>query len=293
MFISGNFFTILGRALAFLSGIVEFYIFDKLLAVPTARVARKLAPLAFSTGLSLLGALPPNPHPSLNVVSFPHSVLRSLIPSLSFTQSHSLTQFYAVSFPHSVLRSLIPSLSFTQSHFLTQFYAVSFPHSVLHSLMPSLSFMQSHALTQFYTVSSLHTVLFIQSHSLTHFMQSHSHIHFYAVSSQTHICTVSFPHSFYTVSFPYPFLRSLIIPLPIFMQSYLIHLYTISFGQSSLQSHPDNHPSLCSQQSHFNIHFYIVSSQCSFLCSLIPSPIFIQSHSSVYLYTVAIVVLQW
>jgi hypothetical protein len=28
MFISGNFFTILGRALAFLSGIVEFYIFD-------------------------------------------------------------------------------------------------------------------------------------------------------------------------------------------------------------------------------------------------------------------------
>jgi hypothetical protein len=43
-----------------------------LLAVPTARVARKLAPLApkppffttqhsFGTGLSLLGALPPNP----------------------------------------------------------------------------------------------------------------------------------------------------------------------------------------------------------------------------------------
>jgi hypothetical protein len=38
----------------------------KLLAVPTARVARMLAPLASSTGLSLLGALPPNPHPSLN-----------------------------------------------------------------------------------------------------------------------------------------------------------------------------------------------------------------------------------
>ena len=33
----------------------------KLLAMPTARVARKLTPLAFSTGLSLLGALPPNP----------------------------------------------------------------------------------------------------------------------------------------------------------------------------------------------------------------------------------------
>jgi hypothetical protein len=75
-----------------------FYIFDKLLAVPTARVARKLAPLAFGTGLSLLGALPPNPHPSL----------LSLIPLLSFTQSHSLTQFYSVSFPYSVLLSLIP-----------------------------------------------------------------------------------------------------------------------------------------------------------------------------------------
>jgi hypothetical protein len=34
---------------------------DKLLAVPTARVTHMLAPLAFSTGLSLLGALPPNP----------------------------------------------------------------------------------------------------------------------------------------------------------------------------------------------------------------------------------------
>jgi hypothetical protein len=61
MFISGNFFTILGRALAFLSGIVEFYIFDKLLAMPTAWVARMLAPLTFGIGLSLLGALPPNP----------------------------------------------------------------------------------------------------------------------------------------------------------------------------------------------------------------------------------------
>jgi hypothetical protein len=62
-----------------------FYIIDKLLAVPTARVARKLAPLAFGTGLSLLGALPPNPHPSLNAISFPYSVLLSLIPLLSFT----------------------------------------------------------------------------------------------------------------------------------------------------------------------------------------------------------------
>jgi hypothetical protein len=31
------------------------------MAVPTARVARKLAPLTYSTGLSLLGVLPPNP----------------------------------------------------------------------------------------------------------------------------------------------------------------------------------------------------------------------------------------
>jgi hypothetical protein len=35
--------------------------FHKFLAVPTAQVARMLTPLAFSTGLNLLGALPPNP----------------------------------------------------------------------------------------------------------------------------------------------------------------------------------------------------------------------------------------
>ena len=34
---------------------------DKLLAMPTAWVTRKLVPLTFSIGLSLLGALPPNP----------------------------------------------------------------------------------------------------------------------------------------------------------------------------------------------------------------------------------------
>ena len=34
---------------------------NKLLAVPTARVARELAPLTFGRPSSLLGALPPNP----------------------------------------------------------------------------------------------------------------------------------------------------------------------------------------------------------------------------------------
>jgi hypothetical protein len=37
------------------------YIIDKLMAVPTARVARKLAPLAFSTGLQLVGGVAPKP----------------------------------------------------------------------------------------------------------------------------------------------------------------------------------------------------------------------------------------
>ena len=40
------------------------------MAMPTARVARMLAPLAFSPGLSLPGALPPNP-----LLSHTHSLL--------------------------------------------------------------------------------------------------------------------------------------------------------------------------------------------------------------------------
>ena len=42
----------------------------KLLAVPLAQVARKLAPLTYGTGLSLLGALPPNPHSFLESLQF-------------------------------------------------------------------------------------------------------------------------------------------------------------------------------------------------------------------------------
>jgi hypothetical protein len=41
--------------------IALFYFWDKLLAMPTAWVAHMLAPPTFSIGLSLLGALPPNP----------------------------------------------------------------------------------------------------------------------------------------------------------------------------------------------------------------------------------------
>jgi hypothetical protein len=40
---------------------LNYILVDKLLAVPTARVARKLTSLAFSTRQSLLGAAPPNP----------------------------------------------------------------------------------------------------------------------------------------------------------------------------------------------------------------------------------------
>jgi hypothetical protein len=45
---------------------MEEIFIHKLLAVPMARVARKLAPLTCGTGHSLLGALPPNPHLCLN-----------------------------------------------------------------------------------------------------------------------------------------------------------------------------------------------------------------------------------
>ena len=56
--------------------------YNKLLAVPTARVARMLAPLAFSTGLSLLGALPPNPLSLYIVLLFLFSLRSPVIPFL-------------------------------------------------------------------------------------------------------------------------------------------------------------------------------------------------------------------
>jgi hypothetical protein len=65
----------------------------KLLAMPTAWITCMLAPLTFGIGLSLLGALPLNPHSSLNVVSSQNSVLCSLNTELSFTQSYPLTHF--------------------------------------------------------------------------------------------------------------------------------------------------------------------------------------------------------
>jgi len=47
-----------------------YLIVYKLLAMPTTQVAHKLTPLAFSTGLSLLGALSPNPLFSGHYFSF-------------------------------------------------------------------------------------------------------------------------------------------------------------------------------------------------------------------------------
>jgi len=44
-----------------MDGIAHSIITNKLLAMPTAWVAHKLTPPAFSIGLSLLRALPPNP----------------------------------------------------------------------------------------------------------------------------------------------------------------------------------------------------------------------------------------
>src|ERR1700679_3995371 len=63
----------------------------------------------------------------------------SLIPELSFMQSHHRTQFYAVSSQNSVLCSLITELSFMQSHHRTQFYSVLSPYPFLSSLIPYLS----------------------------------------------------------------------------------------------------------------------------------------------------------
>src|SRR6202789_4346573 len=220
---------------------VLLYIFDKLLAVPTARVARKLAPLAFGTGLSLLVALPPNPHPFSNAVSSPHSllcnpspytVLHSPILSPNFTQSYPLTHFYTVSSPHSFLRSLT-SLSFTQSHpHILYFLCSLIPSLILYSLILTSIFTQSYSRTQFYAVSFPHS--FLQSHPLTHFYAvspSHPFLHNLTPSlSFTVLPPYSYLHNlnpllsftqsypltqFYTISFPHPFLLNL-IPLPIF-----------------------------------------------------------------------------
>src|ERR1700679_1386395 len=218
---------------------VLLYIFDKLLAVPTARVARKLAPLAFGTGLSLLGALPPNPRPFSNAVSSPHSllcspspytVLHSPILSPNFTQSYPLTHFYTVSSPHSFLRSLT-SLSFTQSHLtqfysvsssqshsLTQFYAFSFPYSVLHSFISSLSFTQSHPHILYFLCSLIPSLILYSLILTSIFTQSYSRTQFYAVS---------FPHSF---------LHSLILLLTFTQSHPLTHFYTISPPHSVLHS---------------------------------------------------------
>jgi len=49
-----------GAKLPFLAA--ETYIIDKLLAMPMAQGVHRLTPLAFSTGQSLLGVLPPNPY---------------------------------------------------------------------------------------------------------------------------------------------------------------------------------------------------------------------------------------
>src|SRR5882757_6069254 len=78
--------------------------------MPTARVTRKLTPLAFSTRLSLLGALPPNPlflyiHSLISPYIFIHSLISSyiFIHSLitSYVFIHSLISLYA--FIHSLI----------------------------------------------------------------------------------------------------------------------------------------------------------------------------------------------
>jgi hypothetical protein len=62
------------------------YIIDKLMAVPTARVARMLAPLAFSTGHQLVGGVAPKP-PFVHMYSSTH--VFCLSPSLLKVQYNS------------------------------------------------------------------------------------------------------------------------------------------------------------------------------------------------------------
>src|SRR6266403_1126164 len=66
--------------------IEHLYKGDKLMAMPTARVTRRLAPLAFSTGRQLVGGFAPKPpFVSVHNFFFPHISLHSFIFSLSVT----------------------------------------------------------------------------------------------------------------------------------------------------------------------------------------------------------------
>ena len=71
---------------------------------------------------------------SVHVVS-----LQSLIPKVSFPQSHSQSLIPKVSFPKSHSHSLIPTVSFPRSHSQGLIPIVSFPQSHSQSLIPTVS----------------------------------------------------------------------------------------------------------------------------------------------------------
>jgi len=100
------------------------------LAVPTARVARKLTPLAFSTGLSLLGALPPNPlFFYIHSLISPYIFIHSLITLYIFI--HSLITLYIF------IDSLITSYIFIHSLIISYIFIYSLisPYVFIHSLI--------------------------------------------------------------------------------------------------------------------------------------------------------------
>ena len=78
------------------------------------------------------------------ILSFPFSHSKTLIPRLSFQDSHPQALIPILSFPGSHSKTLIPILSFQDSHSQTLIPRLSFPYSHSKTLIPKLSFQDSH-----------------------------------------------------------------------------------------------------------------------------------------------------
>ena len=125
--------------------------------MPTARVARKLTPLAFSTRLSLLGALPPNPlFFYIHSLISPYIFIHSLITSYVFI--HSLITLYV--FIHSLITSYIFIHSLIISYIFI--YSLISPYVFIHSLITSYVFILG-LITYVFIYSLISPYIFIHS----------------------------------------------------------------------------------------------------------------------------------
>ncbi|CAI5982044.1 unnamed protein product [Closterium sp. NIES-64] len=135
--------------------------------------------------LSLLSYLssPFSPFLSLfSFLSFPISLLLSLLSYLSSPFSPFLSLFSFLSFPISLLLSLLSYLSSPFSPFLSLFSFLSFPISLLLSL---LSYLSS-PFSPFRVITALHICPTLPYLSLTPHFHSHSHLNSHFFSHSPH-----------------------------------------------------------------------------------------------------------